>query len=61
MDGVVARRVLDGERLTELLAPLDLGWKERARREVALMRELVPVLRRRAGGREISGLRAYEG
>lgn len=61
VDGVVARRVLDGERLTELLAPLDLGWKERARREVALMGELAPVLRRRAGGREISGLRAYEG
>ncbi len=60
VDGVVARRVLDGERLTELLAPLDLGWKERARREVALMGELVQVLRRRAGGREISGLRAYE-
>jgi type I restriction enzyme R subunit len=60
VDGVVARRVLDGERLTELLAPLDLGWKERARREVALMGELTQVLRRRAGGREISGLRAYE-
>jgi len=60
VDGVVARRILDGERLTELLAPLDLGWKERARREVALMGELAPVLRRRAGGREISGLRAYE-
>jgi type I restriction enzyme R subunit len=60
VEGVVARRVLDGERLTELLAPLDLGWKERARREVALMGELVPVIRRRAGGREISGLRVYE-
>lgn len=60
VDGVVARRVLDGERLTELLAPLELGWKERARREVALMGELAPVLRRRAAGREISGLRAYE-
>jgi type I restriction enzyme R subunit len=60
VDGVVLRRVLDTERLTELLAPLNLGWKERARREVALMHEVVPVLRRRAGGREISGLRAYE-
>ena len=60
VEGVVARRVLDGERLTEMLTPLALGWKERARREVALMRELIPLLRRRAGGRDVSGLRAYE-
>ena len=60
VDDVVARRILDGERLTELLAPLALGWKERARKEVALMGDLGPVLRQRAAGREIAGLRAYE-
>ena len=60
VDGVVARRIFDGELLTALLEPLGLGWKERARKEVALMGELVPLLTMRAGGREIAGLRAYE-
>ena len=60
VDGILARRIFDGEQLTELLAPLELGWKARAQREIALMGELVPLLKKRAGGREISGLRAYE-
>lgn len=50
----------DGEQLTELLAPLDLGWKARTQKELALMTDLVPLLKRRAAGREITGLRAYE-
>ncbi|WP_439502535.1 type I restriction endonuclease subunit R [Aminobacter ciceronei] len=60
VDGVLARRIFDGEQLTELLAPLDLGWKARTQKELALMAELVPLLRKRAGGRDISGLQAYE-
>jgi type I restriction enzyme R subunit len=60
VDGILARRIFDGEKLTDLLAPLDLGWKERARRELALMGDLVPLLKRRAGDRDISGLSAYE-
>ena len=60
VDGILSRRIFDGEQLTELLAPMELGWKVRAQKEVALMRELVPVLKKRSGGREISGLRAYE-
>lgn len=61
VEGVVSRRILDGEQLTDLLSPLELGWKERARREVALMGDLGPLLKRRVGGGEIAGLRAYEG
>ena len=60
VDAVLERRIFDGEQLTELLAPLELGWKARTQKELALMSELVPMLKRRAGGREISGLQAYE-
>ncbi|MNG03486.1 hypothetical protein D3C84_865710 [compost metagenome] len=60
VDGVLERRIFDGEELTELLAPLELGWKARTQKELALMSELVPMLKKRAGGRDISGLQAYE-
>ena len=52
--------IFDGEVLSDLMAPLDLGWKARAQAELALMKELVPLLVKRAQGREISGLSAYE-
>ncbi|WP_460570038.1 type I restriction endonuclease subunit R [Flaviaesturariibacter terrae] len=54
------RMVFDSAHLTELLAPLDLGWKARTQKELALMNELVHILKKRAGGREIAGLKAYE-
>jgi type I restriction enzyme R subunit len=60
VEGVLERRIFDGEQLTELLAPLELGWKARTHKELVLMSELVPMLKRRAGGRDISGLQAYE-
>jgi len=60
VDTILTRMIFDGERLTDLMAPLDLGWRDRRERELALMDGLVPLLRRRAGGREISGLDAYE-
>lgn len=60
VDAVLARRIFDGEQLTELLAPLELGWKARAQKEEALMSDLIPLLRKRAGGREIAGLKAWE-
>jgi type I restriction enzyme R subunit len=60
VDAILNRRIFDGEKLTELLAPLNLGWKARTQKELALMGDLVPLLKKRAGGREISGLKAYE-
>ena len=60
VDTVLERRIFDGEQLTELLAPLELGWKARTQKELALMSDLVPLLKKRAGGRDISGLQAYE-
>ncbi|KZC29657.1 type I restriction endonuclease subunit R [Rhodanobacter denitrificans] len=60
VDAILARRIFDGEQLTELLAPLDLGWKARTQKELALMGDLLPLLKKRASGREIAGLKAYE-
>ena len=54
------RMIFDGEQLSDLLAPLGLGWKERTKKELALMEDLVPLLKKLAQGREISGLAAYE-
>ena len=60
VDTILQRMIFDGERLTDLMEPLDLGWRERRERELALMDDLVPLLNKRAHGREISGLNAYE-
>ncbi len=60
VDGILDRMIFDGEQLGDLLAPLDLGWKARTQAELALMADLHPLLTRRAGGRDISGLSAYE-
>lgn len=57
---VINRMIFDGEKLTDLLEPLDLSWKERRVKELALMADLVPQFKKLAQGREISGLAAYE-
>lgn len=60
VDSILDRMIFDGEQLSDLMAPLDLGWKARAQAETALMADLTPLLTQRAGGRDISGLSAYE-
>lgn len=60
VNGIVERKIFDGEKLSELIAPLELGWKDRTRKETAIMTDLVPLLKRMAGGQKISGLSAYE-
>lgn len=57
---IMSRMIFDGEKLTDLLEPLELSWKERRLKELALMDDLVPQLKKIAQGREISGLAAYE-
>ena len=57
---ILQRMIFDGEKLNDLLAPLDLGWKARTQKELALMEDLVPLLKKRSNGRDISGLSAYE-
>jgi type I restriction enzyme R subunit len=60
VDSIISRMIFDGEQLNELLAPLQLGWKDRSKKELSLMEDLAPQLKRLAQGREISGLSAYE-
>ena len=59
VDEILNRMIFDGEKLTDLMAPLGLGWKERSTAETALMDELSPLLQKLAQGRDISGLAAY--
>jgi len=60
VDAILQRMIFDGEQLTDLMEPLGLNWKTRRVKELVLMEDLVPVLNKRAQGREISGLSAYE-
>ena len=60
VETIITRMIFDGEKLTELMEPLDLDWKERGQAETALMKDLIPVLKKFAQGDEISGLSAYE-
>jgi type I restriction enzyme R subunit len=60
VDKILHRMIFDGEQLSNLLAPLELAWKARAQKELALMEDLIPLLHKLAQGREISGLGAYE-
>jgi type I restriction enzyme R subunit len=60
VDGTLDRMIFDGEQLSELYAPYDLGWKERTQKELCLMQDCAPYLVKRADGRDISGLNAYE-
>jgi type I restriction enzyme R subunit len=60
VDKIMHRMIFDGEQLNDLFAPFELGWKIRTQKELALMEDLAPLLKKLAAGREISGLSAYE-
>ncbi len=64
LDGFVThildRYIFDPDALTDLFRPKALGWKARARAELALMEDLIPLLRKKAKGQEISGLEVYD-
>ncbi len=60
VEEILRRLVFDGEHLTDLMAPLELGWKDRRKAELALMDDLVSLLNKRAQGQDISGLSGYE-
>ncbi|HQK24722.1 MAG TPA: type I restriction endonuclease subunit R [Synergistaceae bacterium] len=60
VEDVLRRMVFDGDRLGDLFALQELGWKARAQKEQDLMEDLLPFLKKLAQGREISGLSAYE-
>jgi len=42
------------------MEPLGLAWRDRTRAELALMDDLIPLLKKLAEGRTISGLNVYE-
>lgn len=60
IDSIINRMIFDAEKLSELFAPFDLGWKDRSKRELNLMKDLKPLLIKLAEGHVISGLEAYE-
>jgi len=60
VDSILQRMIFDGEQLTDLMEPLGLNWKARRVKELDLMADLLPLLTKRARGRDISGLSAYE-
>lgn len=60
VNDIVDRKIFNGEKLNDLLEPLELGWRDRTRKETELMNDLVPLLKRLVPGQEISGLKAYE-
>jgi type I restriction enzyme R subunit len=60
VEKIMSRMIFDGEKLTDLLEPMELSWKERRVKELALMADLIPQLKKLAQGREISGLASYE-
>ncbi|WP_026369001.1 type I restriction endonuclease subunit R [Aminiphilus circumscriptus] len=60
VETVLRRMVFDADLLGDLLAPQGLGWKARTQKELALMEDMIPLFKKLAQGREISGLSAYE-
>jgi len=57
---IMERMIFDGEKLIDLFEAQNLSWRERTQKELELMDELVPLLKKMANGREIMGLKAYE-
>jgi type I restriction enzyme R subunit len=60
VDKVTRRMIFDDEQLSDLFAPLELDWKTRTKRKLSFMEDMIPLLEKIAGGREISGLNAYK-
>ncbi|MDR1382601.1 MAG: type I restriction endonuclease subunit R [Planctomycetaceae bacterium] len=60
VDEIMGRMIFDGEKLSDLLAPLNLAWRDRTKKEIELMDDLIPLLKKLASGRVIAGLKAYE-
>lgn len=60
VDEIIGRMIFDGEKLSDLLEPLELGWRDRTKKELELMDNLIPLLKKLADGRVIVGLNAYE-
>jgi type I restriction enzyme R subunit len=60
VEKTVNRLIFDGDSLTDLFEPQDLGWRERVAKEKEFMARIAPLLKRMAKGKDISGLNAWE-
>jgi type I restriction enzyme R subunit len=60
VDEIMGRMIFYGEKLNDLLEPLGLSWRDRTSKELELMADLIPLLKKLAGGRVIAGLKSYE-
>ena len=60
VDEIIERMIFYGDKLTDLMEPLGLAWRERTQKELELMDDLMPLLKKLAGGRTIAGLGSYE-
>lgn len=60
IEEIIKHNRFDGEKLTDLMEPLDLSWREKTTKELALMEDMIPLLKKMANGQEIIGLKAYE-
>ncbi len=60
VDGILRPHDLRRRTAQRPAGPAGLGWKARTKAELALMDDLIPLLHKRAQGRDISGLSAYE-
>lgn len=60
VEDILSYMAFKPEKLTSLLEPLGLKWKERAEKELSLMKDLVPLLKKFTQGKEISGLEVYD-
>ena len=53
-------RICDGTYPSVLMTLLESGWKAHTQKELALIKELTPLLHKLAQGREIACLAAYK-
>jgi len=60
VDTILRRHIFDSEQLSELMAALNLNWKQRMKKETELVKALTPLLNQFSQGHEISGLEVYE-
>lgn len=52
--------ILKEDSLTDLVSPLELGWIDRTNKEKAIMKDILPILKKLSKGKSIKGLSAYE-
>ncbi|GAB1473140.1 hypothetical protein MASR2M69_05810 [Bacteroidota bacterium] len=50
VEDIMSRMIFDGEKLTDLMEPLELGWKLRSKAEAVLMKDLAKKLKKLAQG-----------